>query len=217
MASRNKLLRQQLHERILRKGYSPRTEKAYAHWIRRFIVFNDKRHPSDLDESHINSFLSRLAVESSGLRLIECCRLRVKDVNLDYAEIVIRAGKGGNDRRTMLARRLIPAVRRQWWYLFPASRIVRDPDSGELLRQHLHETALRKAILPCAERRGSRCRQSGGPPRRARHAALDRHLSIFERFFPKIDLDRLAQAVGEKGIRPIDLLGFGLARRFDDP
>ena len=35
----------------------------------------------------------------SGLRLMECCTLRVKD--FDYSQITVRAGKGGKDRRTI--------------------------------------------------------------------------------------------------------------------
>ncbi len=38
----------------------------------------------------------------SGLRLMECCRLRVKDVDFDRNEITVRSGKGDRDRRTML-------------------------------------------------------------------------------------------------------------------
>ncbi len=38
----------------------------------------------------------------SGLRLLECCRLRVKDVDFDRNEITVRSGKGDRDRRTML-------------------------------------------------------------------------------------------------------------------
>ncbi len=38
----------------------------------------------------------------SGLRLMECVRLRVKDVDLGYARIVVRDGKGAKDRVTML-------------------------------------------------------------------------------------------------------------------
>ena len=38
----------------------------------------------------------------AGLRLLECARLRVKDVDLERAEITIRDGKGQKDRRTML-------------------------------------------------------------------------------------------------------------------
>ena len=48
----------------------------------------------------------------SGLRLMECCRLRVKDVDLERREIVVRAGKGQKDRRTMLPERLVAPVRR---------------------------------------------------------------------------------------------------------
>ena len=38
----------------------------------------------------------------SGLRLMECLRLRVKDVDFDCNEIVVRDGKGGKDRKTVL-------------------------------------------------------------------------------------------------------------------
>jgi integron integrase len=37
-----------------------------------------------------------------GLRLMECCRLRVKDIDFPRNQIVIRAGKGNKDRYTML-------------------------------------------------------------------------------------------------------------------
>src|SRR3982751_6354989 len=49
---------------ILRsRHYSPRTEEAYVHWIRRFILFHDKRHPADLAEPDVERFLSALAIE----------------------------------------------------------------------------------------------------------------------------------------------------------
>jgi integrase len=38
----------------------------------------------------------------AGLRLMECCRLRVKDIDFAKNQIVIRAGKGDKDRYTML-------------------------------------------------------------------------------------------------------------------
>jgi integrase len=38
----------------------------------------------------------------AGLRVLECCRLRVQDVDLDANQIVVRAGKGDKDRVTML-------------------------------------------------------------------------------------------------------------------
>ena len=38
----------------------------------------------------------------AGLRLMECCRLRIKDVDFGMHEILVRDGKGGKDRRTVL-------------------------------------------------------------------------------------------------------------------
>jgi integron integrase len=38
----------------------------------------------------------------SGMRLMECVRLRVKDIDFERHEITVREGKGGKDRRTML-------------------------------------------------------------------------------------------------------------------
>ena len=46
--------------------------------------------------------LMALLLYGAGLRLLECCRLRVKDVDFATNQIVIRHGKGGKDRVTML-------------------------------------------------------------------------------------------------------------------
>lgn len=46
----------------------------------------------------------------SGLRVMECCTLRVKDVDLDRREVLVRRGKGGVDRRTMLPESLVPGL-----------------------------------------------------------------------------------------------------------
>ncbi len=43
------------------RHYSIRTEEAYVGWIRRFILFHGKRHPSEMGEPEINAFLSHLA------------------------------------------------------------------------------------------------------------------------------------------------------------
>ncbi len=48
----------------------------------------------------------------SGLRLLECLRLRVKDVDLDRHQIVVREGKGRRQRSTFLARTLAPGLAR---------------------------------------------------------------------------------------------------------
>ena len=44
------------------RQYSRRTEEAYVFWIRRFIVFHGKRHPSEMGSSEVTTFLSDLAV-----------------------------------------------------------------------------------------------------------------------------------------------------------
>src|SRR5436190_15473583 len=42
---------------------SLRTEQAYRTWIKRYILFHQKRHPKDLNEEHIRQFLTDLAVQ----------------------------------------------------------------------------------------------------------------------------------------------------------
>lgn len=43
--------------------YSKKTEEAYVKWIKEFIFFNNKRHPNELDKTHIEKFLTWLTVE----------------------------------------------------------------------------------------------------------------------------------------------------------
>ncbi len=119
----------------------------------------------------------------SGLRLMECLRLRVKDIDFENHRILVYDGKGGDDRATMLPDSLItplrqhlikiktlhqadlaagygsvympfaleqkyPAASKQWiWqYIFPASTLAADPQTGIVNRHHIHETALQRAI-----------------------------------------------------------------------
>src|SRR5918996_5414428 len=57
-------LLEQVRQAIRTLHYSDRTEKAYVHWIKRFIFFHNKRHPVDMAEPEIARFLSSLASES---------------------------------------------------------------------------------------------------------------------------------------------------------
>jgi site-specific recombinase XerD len=52
----------QVHHLIRLKHYSIRTEQAYTHWIKRFILFHNKRHPIHMAEPEVTNFLSHLAV-----------------------------------------------------------------------------------------------------------------------------------------------------------
>ena len=46
-------LRAQVREVMRFKHHSPRTEQAYWHWIRRFILHHGKRHPKDMGEPDV--------------------------------------------------------------------------------------------------------------------------------------------------------------------
>ena len=162
--------------------YAIRTELSYIDWIKRFILFHDKRHPSGMGEAEVAAFLTHLSVDrnvapatqgqalnalvflyrkvlnrpleemhgivrskkkskipvvltqlevasllsnlegvhwlagcllyGSGLRLMECIRLRVKDVDFGRLSITVRQGKGGKDRVVTLARELVVPLQR---------------------------------------------------------------------------------------------------------
>ena len=47
------------------RHYSRRTEKAYLHWIRHFLLFHNGTHPREMAEGDVNRFLTHLAVEKN--------------------------------------------------------------------------------------------------------------------------------------------------------
>lgn len=52
----------QVREIIRIKHYSPRTEEAYIHWIKRFIFFHGTRHPAEMGAEQVRQFVSHLAL-----------------------------------------------------------------------------------------------------------------------------------------------------------
>ena len=50
-----------VREAVRVRHYSLRTERAYVHWIRRFVVFHGRRHPRELGAEAVTAFLSSLA------------------------------------------------------------------------------------------------------------------------------------------------------------
>lgn len=58
-------------------------------------------------------YLMASLLYGSGLRLTECLKLRIKDIDFNLNEIIVRGGKGDEDRRTILPRLLIPQLTRQ--------------------------------------------------------------------------------------------------------
>ena len=246
-------LLEQVRRGLRVRHYSRRTEIAYCGWIRRFILFHGRRHPSTMGEIEIAAYLNHLATTGgvsastqnqalnallflyrqifkrdiglipdltpakrgrrlpvvlsvsevrsilgrmkgvsrlcaslmygSGLRLSECTSLRIKDIDFDRGEIMVRAGKGDRDRRVPLPRLAMPALHVQtervraqferdllsgvmgsplpgalgkkapgaerdwrWQYLFPASRIYVERETGKRRRHHIHDSAIQRAL-----------------------------------------------------------------------
>jgi len=63
VASRTPKLMDQMRTALRSRHYSPRTEKAYCLWVKRFIYFHNIRHPAEMGEEEINAFLTHLAME----------------------------------------------------------------------------------------------------------------------------------------------------------
>jgi integron integrase len=127
----------------------------------------------------------------SGLRLMECLRLRVKDIDFANRQIIVRDGKGESDRSVPLPesitaplKELIQNTKRihqndlkegygethlpyalaikypnasrepAWQYIFPASQRSTDPTTGKIMRHHLDESVLSRAIKQAAQSAG---------------------------------------------------------------
>jgi len=65
MEQRPKKLLEQVQDVIRLKHYSYQTEKTYIYWIRRYILFHNKRHPKDMGSAEIEGFLTHLAVHEN--------------------------------------------------------------------------------------------------------------------------------------------------------
>jgi len=57
-------LREQLREVMQFKHFSHRTDEAYWHWIKGFILFHNKRHPREMHAPEVQAYLSHLASEN---------------------------------------------------------------------------------------------------------------------------------------------------------
>ena len=77
----------------------------------------------------VHGLMARL-IYGAGLRLLECLRLRVKDIDFDRKEVLVRDGKGAKDRVTMLPSRLVAPLREHLKHarsLFDADRSAKRP------------------------------------------------------------------------------------------
>lgn len=106
-------------------------------WMDDFARAKRPRHlPVVLSRSEVSSVLSRLhkvrrlqatLLYGCGLRLSECCSLRIQDIDVERSEIMVRRGKGNHDRVTVFPRSLKPSIRKQ----LDAARLVFDKDQKQ--------------------------------------------------------------------------------------
>ena len=183
MDTKSPKLLELVRETLRTKHYSYRTEQAYVDWIKRFIIFHNKRHPREMGAEEVQVYITYLANErrvaastqnqalsaivflykyvlqkeiflpsdilrpgrperlptvlshqeamavigkmkgtpklivqllyGSGLRVTECLRLRVKDLDFANHQVIVRDGKGENDRATVLPDSLVSALKSQ--------------------------------------------------------------------------------------------------------
>lgn len=172
-----------IKEEMFKRHYAKRTIESYLKWISSFIYFHKKRHPAQMHDVEVETFLSHLVIEldcaaatqksalnalaflyrdilskplslklnyvkssrqqklpvvltvdemrsllncinanfklpasllyGSGLRLMECVRLRVKDIDFDYKTIRVWHGKGGKNRVVTLSDNVIADLHKQ--------------------------------------------------------------------------------------------------------
>lgn len=195
--SQPKKLMEQVSDALRTKHYAYRTEQTYLDWIKRYILFHNKRHPKDMGENEIRAFIAHLTAErkvavstsnqalsailflyrtvlqikmvvppdlsnasrpkrlptvlthaeaikiithmrgtprliakilyGSGLRISECLRLRVKDLDFDNRQIIVRGGKGDNDRVTILPDSILPELK----HILEDVKVIHQKDLAE--------------------------------------------------------------------------------------
>jgi len=97
--SHNPRLLDRVRDAIRVRHYSYRTEQQYVAWIRRFIIFNGRRHPRELGGADVEAFLSHLATErhvasatqAQALAAVLFLYKHVLSVDLPWLGNVIRA------------------------------------------------------------------------------------------------------------------------------
>lgn len=101
-----------LYEQVLRRPLGRLPEMSWAKPKGRLpVVLTPREVAAVLGQLAGVSRLVAMLLYGSGLRLMECVSLRIKDVDLGRGEIRVREGKGGGSRVTMLARSAVEPLR----------------------------------------------------------------------------------------------------------
>ncbi len=146
-------------------------------------VFTQQEVAKVLDHIRGTHALMAKLLYGGGLRITECIRLRVKDIDFGQGRIFIRNSKGGKDRTVMLPDAIKNELQKQiedvvalhrkdigegfgevylpaalarkypdaseesgWQYVFPSKKMSEDPRSGKIMRHHVLESGLQKAV-----------------------------------------------------------------------
>jgi integron integrase len=102
-----------LYKNVLKKEVGWLDDIKHATRVPHLPVVFSKREVSKIFE-HLEG-ITKLIVSllyGSGLRLSECLNLRIKDVDFDYKQIIVRDGKGEKDRYTVLPITIIPELKK---------------------------------------------------------------------------------------------------------
>lgn len=106
-----------LYKRFLKKETFVLQIK-YAKRHRRVpVVFSHKEADSVIDNLSGVYQLAAKIMYGSGLRISECLKLRVMDIDFPMSVIIVRGGKGDKDRRTLLPQSLINPLKKQLAYV----------------------------------------------------------------------------------------------------
>lgn len=95
----NSPLLNKVSDAIRFKHYSRRTEQAYIQWVKRFILFHNKKHPKDMGANEVTAFLTHLAVnrnvaastQNQALSAILFLYKEVLQIKLPWLDNVTRA------------------------------------------------------------------------------------------------------------------------------
>ena len=132
--------------------YSRRTEKAYVHWIRRYSLFHNKRHPSEMGADEVTRFLVRQGKgDKDRVTLLPAAVVPEISRHLDWVERQhrrdIEKGAGWVELPLALSRKYPNAGREwAWQWVFPATRTYVCRETGQRRRHHLHESVLQKEV-----------------------------------------------------------------------
>lgn len=116
MEPRPKKLLDQLREVIRLKHYTYRTEETYVQWVKRFILFHEKRHPREMGRAEIEAFLTDLAVQqqvaaSTQNQALNAILFLYREVlSLEVAEVNAIRAKRTQYFPTVLTKAEAPAV-----------------------------------------------------------------------------------------------------------